>query len=60
MELQGEDWGLFDAYLGPFDRLIGDRRTGVTFGEIVKGIITAGSLVCQRIAAHCFFRPFAV
>ena len=39
-------------YLGHFAGLIGDRRTGVTFGEVVKGIIGAGSLVCARIAAH--------
>jgi hypothetical protein len=39
-------------YLGHFDRLIGDKRTGKTFGEILRGIINAGSLVCQRIAAH--------
>jgi hypothetical protein len=39
-------------YLGHFDKLIGDKRTGETFGEIVRGIINAGSLVCQRIAAH--------
>jgi len=39
-------------YLEHFDKLIGDKRTGKTFGEIVRGIINAGSLVCQRIAAH--------
>jgi hypothetical protein len=39
-------------YLRHFDYLIGDKRTGETFGEIVRGIIGAGSLVCQRIAAH--------
>ena len=39
-------------YLGHFDKLIGDRRTGKTFSEIVQGIINAGSLVCQQIAAH--------
>ena len=39
-------------YLGHFDKLIGDKRTGRTFGEIVRGIINAGSLVCQQIAAH--------
>jgi hypothetical protein len=39
-------------YLGHFDSLIGDKRTSKTFGEIVRGIINAGSLVCQRIAAH--------
>jgi hypothetical protein len=39
-------------YLGHFAGLIGDQRTGETFGEVVRGIINAGSLVCQRIAAH--------
>ena len=39
-------------YLAHFDGLIGDKRTGETFGEVVRGIINAGSLVCQRIAAH--------
>lgn len=43
---------LFGEYLGHFDGLIGDERTGKTFSEIVRGIINAGSLVCQRIAAH--------
>ena len=40
------------AYLGSFADLIGDRRTGFTFRETIKGIIASGSLVCQRIAAH--------
>jgi hypothetical protein len=39
-------------YLGQFDGLIGDKRTGQTFSEVVRGIINAGSLVCQQIAAH--------
>ena len=39
-------------YLGQFDGLIGDERTGQTFSEVVRGIINAGSLVCQQIAAH--------
>jgi hypothetical protein len=39
-------------YLGHFDGLIGDKRTGQTFGEVIRGIINAGSLICQRIAAH--------
>ena len=51
MRLGGTQEALLPAYLASFDRLIGDRRTGVTFGETVKGIIGAGSLVCQRIAA---------
>src|SRR5260221_8483816 len=32
--------------------LIGDRRTGKTFREIVKGIMGAGSLICQQIAGQ--------
>ena len=40
------------AYLAHFHGLIGDVRTRSTFTETVKGIVTAGSLVCQRIAAH--------
>jgi len=43
---------LLAEYLGCFDRLIGDKRTGETFGEVVRGIINAGGLVYQRIAAH--------
>ena len=43
---------VLEEYLGQYGGLIGDKRTGVTFSEIVKGIITAGSLVCQQIAAH--------
>ena len=42
----------FAEYLAHFDSLIGDRRTSRTFSEIVRGIINAGSLVCQQIAAH--------
>jgi hypothetical protein len=40
------------TYLQTFDSLLGDARTRTTFTETVKGIIGAGSLVCQRIAAH--------
>jgi len=40
------------SYVKHFDGLIGDQRTRKTFGEIVKGIITAGSLICQQIAAQ--------
>ena len=39
-------------YLTDYQSLIGDRRTAVTFGEVVQGIIGAGSLVCERIAAQ--------
>lgn len=44
--------GSMTEYLGHFEELTGDERTRKTFGEIVRGIINAGSLVCQRIAAH--------
>jgi hypothetical protein len=40
------------SYVKRFDRLIGDQRTRKTFGETVKGIISAGSLICQQIAAQ--------
>ncbi len=39
-------------YLKSFNKLVGDKRTWTTFTETVKGIIQAGSLVCQRIAAQ--------
>jgi hypothetical protein len=46
-------WGdPLTEYLEYFEGLIGDRRTAVTFREVVRGIIGAGSLVCTRIAAH--------
>ena len=40
------------TYLEPFDALVGDHRTWITLTETVRGIISSGSLVCQRIAAH--------
>ena len=40
------------SYVKQFAGLIGDQRTGKTFGEIVKGIIASGSLICQQIAAQ--------
>ena len=40
------------SYVKHFAGLIGDQRTRKTFGEIVKGIIGAGSLICQQIAAQ--------
>jgi hypothetical protein len=42
----------FTTYLHRFEDLSGDARTRTTLSETVKGIIGAGSLVCQRIAAH--------
>jgi len=41
-------WGYLDA----FDGLMGDKRTRTTFRETVRGVINAGSLVCQQIASH--------
>ena len=35
------------SYVKHFDGLIGDQRTRKTFGETVKGIIAAGSLICR-------------
>lgn len=51
MELEANQEGLLPEYLASFDRLMGDRRTAVTFRETVKGIIGSGSLICQQIAA---------
>ena len=51
MKLKATQEATLLEYLGAFDNLIGDQRTRVTFRETVKGIISAGSLVCQRIAA---------
>src|ERR1700737_4656957 len=39
-------------YLAPYHELIGDKRTHKTFDEVIKGLMGAGSLICQRIAAH--------
>jgi hypothetical protein len=39
------------SFLSQFDHLVGDARTRTTLRETIKGIIAAGSLVCQRIAA---------
>jgi hypothetical protein len=52
MELTGTQEGLLRDYLSHYGGLIGDRRTETAFRGIVEGIINAGSLVCQQIAAH--------
>jgi hypothetical protein len=52
MELAAEQRGLLGEYVGQFEPLMGDKRPQVAFKEVVRGIISAGSLVCQRIAAH--------
>jgi hypothetical protein len=47
------DWNdPFTHYLESFETLVGDRRTWTTLTETVKGIVSSGSLVCQRIAAQ--------
>lgn len=40
------------TYLAPYEELIGDKRTRKTFEETIRGIMGAGSLICQQIAAH--------
>jgi hypothetical protein len=40
------------SYVAAFDNLIGDKRTRKTLGETVRGIIGAGSLICQQIAGQ--------
>ena len=39
-------------YLAPYHELIGDKRTRTTFDETIRGMMGAGSLICQQIAAH--------
>lgn len=43
---------LLDSYLAHFASLFGDSRSRNTFQAIIGGILTAGSLVCTRIAAQ--------
>ena len=51
MELTSSQDSLLATYLKRWDRLVGDRRTGVTMREVVQGIIGSGSLVCERIGS---------
>lgn len=39
------------SYVARYHNLIGDKRTRTTFDETIRGIIGAGSLICQQIAA---------
>jgi len=39
------------SYVAPHT-LIGDKRTHTTFDETIRGMIGAGSLICQLMAAH--------
>src|SRR6266516_2652715 len=38
-------------YVARYHDLIGDKRTRTTFDETMRGIMGAGSLICQQIAA---------
>ena len=40
------------SYVAAFDQLIGDQRTRKTLRETIRGIIGAGSLICQQIAGQ--------
>ena len=40
------------SYLAPYHDLIGDKRTRTTFDETIRGMMGAGSLICQQIAVH--------
>src|SRR5438552_387573 len=51
MECKTESDDPLEGYIAQFYGLIGDKRTRRTFRETIKGILAAGSLVCQRIAA---------
>ncbi|MEM3433808.1 MAG: hypothetical protein QXP27_06495 [Candidatus Methanomethyliaceae archaeon] len=51
MEWQAAWEDPFRAFLQAFEDLIRDRRSKLTLAETIRGIIAAGSLVCQRIAA---------
>jgi hypothetical protein len=51
MEWQANWEGPLQSYLQRFDGLLGDARTRRTFQESIKGIMAAGTLICQRIAA---------
>jgi threonine synthase len=51
MEWQASWEEPLQSYLQRFDGLIKDARTRKTFQESIKGIMAAGTLICQRIAA---------
>ena len=51
MEWQASWEGPLQSYLQRFDGLLRDARTRRTFQESIKGIMAAGTLICQRIAA---------
>ncbi len=51
MEWQAKWEEPLESYLQRFDGLLGDVRTRRTFQASIKGILAAGTLICQRIAA---------
>ncbi len=51
MEWQSSWDGPLQRYLQRFDGLLGDTRTRRTFQAGITGILAAGTLICQRIAA---------
>ena len=44
MELSGQEMDRLGEYLKEFDPLIGDERSGKTFGGIIAGIMASESL----------------
>ena len=51
MEWQANWEGPLQSYLQRFDGLLGDARPPRTFQASIQGIMAAGTLICQRIAA---------
>src|SRR5579863_619931 len=51
MEWQASWEESLESYLQHFDGLLGDKRTRRTFQASITGILAAGTLICQRIAA---------
>src|SRR6266581_1413712 len=51
MAWQAKWEGPLQSYLQRFDGLLGDARTRRTLQASIKGILAAGTLICQRIAA---------
>ena len=51
MEWQSSWEGPLQRYLQRFDGLLGDTRTRRTFQAGITGILAAGTLICQGIAA---------
>jgi ubiquinone/menaquinone biosynthesis C-methylase UbiE len=51
MEWQANWEEPLQSYMQRFDGLLGDARTRRTFQASIKGIMAAGTLICQRIAA---------